>query len=108
MYAIIKSGGKQYVVKEGDVIQVERIKGKSGESLDIKDVLAIGGDGTRIAPSELSGAIVKAEILGEIKGDKIVGFKRKRRKNYRKKWGHRQIYSSLKIVKIETGGSHGS
>lgn len=108
MYAIIRSGGKQYWVKEGDVIRVERLPGKAGDVLDITDVLIIGGNGVHVGPARLSKAVVKAEILGEVKGDKIMGFKRKRRKNYRRSWGHRQIYTSLKIARIEAGGSHGA
>ncbi len=107
MYAIIRSGGKQYLVKEGDVIQVELIQGKAGDVLDIKDVLMIGGESPTVGPSPIPGAVVKAEVLGETKGDKIIGFKRKRRKNYRRSWGHRQAYTSLRIQKI-VGGSRGA
>lgn len=113
MYAIIKSGGKQYCVKEGDIIAVEKLRGKPGENIAM-DVLMIGGNGTAVGASQLSGASVTAEILGETKGEKIIVFKHKRRKNYRRTRGHRQHYTSVKITKIGapsragSGESHGT
>ena len=102
MFAIIKTGGKQYKIKENDTILVEKIKNKKGDKIDIKDVLLLSNDekNIKIATPILKGISVKAEILEQKKNKKVNVFKKKRRKNYRKKNGHRQELTVLKILKI--------
>ena len=102
MFAIIKTGGKQYKIKENDTILVEKIKNKKGDKIDIKDVLLLSNDekNIKIGTPILKGISVKAEILEQKKNKKVTVFKKKRRKNYRKKNGHRQELTVLKILKI--------
>ncbi|GAB2176248.1 50S ribosomal protein L21 [Dongia sp. agr-C8] len=101
MYAVIKTGGKQYKVASGDVILVEKIEGEAGASITLAEVLMIG-DGANItvgAPT-VKGASVAAEIVGQEKADKVIIFKKNRRHNYRRKNGHRQKLTELKITGI--------
>ncbi len=98
MYAVIETGGKQYKVQEGDVIQVERLNGSEAA---FNKVLAIGGDDPKFGAPFIDGASVSFDLLGESKAKKIVVFKMKRRKSYRRKKGHRQIYSTVKITGIK-------
>ena len=100
-YAIIKTGGKQYRVKEGDVISVELLHQDDGSAVEFKDVLFLNNSGEYVlgAPN-IEGCLVKGEILGEKKGPKIISYKFKRRKNYHRKVGHRQRYSQVKILEI--------
>ena len=102
MFAIIKSGGKQYKIKENDIIFVEKLKNKKGDKIDIKDVLLVSNDekDIKIGTPFLKGKSVKPEVLQQKKNKKIIVFKKKRRKNYRKKNGHRQNITVLKILKI--------
>lgn len=101
MYAIIQSGGKQYKITEGAKVVVAKLDGKVGAKKTLSDVLAIGGnEDFKLGAPLLNGAKVEAEILEQGRGDKIVVLKKKRRKGYRKKQGHRQDYTLLKINKI--------
>ena len=101
MYAVIKTGGKQHRVSEGDVISIERIPGEKGDSVPFDQVLMVGKEGdVRIGRPIVEGAKVVGEILAQIQGDKITVFKTKKRKGYRKKTGHRQQLTSLKIREI--------
>jgi len=100
MYAVIKTGGKQYRVTEGQSLRVEKLLGQPGEKVTFDQVLLVGGDKLMIGHPIVSGAKVEAEILGHVKGPKIVIFKFRRRKNYRRKQGHRQPYTQLKITGI--------
>ena len=102
MFAIIKTGGKQYKIKENDTILVEKIKNKKGDKIDIKDVLLLSNDekNIKIGTPILKGISVKAEILEQKKNKKLTFFKKKIRKNNRKKNGHRQELTVLKILKI--------
>lgn len=101
MYAIIRTGGKQYRVSEGDKVHVEKLPGNAGDSISFDEVLLVGGgDGAKIGAPLVKGASVKAEILGQRRDSKIVVFKLKRRKNYRRKQGHRQPYTEVKITGI--------
>ena len=101
MYAVIKTGGKQHRVSEGDVISIERIPGEKGDSVPFDQVLMVGKEGdVRIGRPILEGAQVVGEILAQTQGDKITVFKTKKRKGYRKKTGHRQPLTSLKIREI--------
>ena len=101
MYAVIETGGKQYKVQEGDVIQVERLEGQTGSTSQFDKVLATGGDAPVFGAPFINGASVSYELIGETKAKKIIVFKMKRRKSYRRKQGHRQIYSTVKITGIK-------
>jgi large subunit ribosomal protein L21 len=101
MYAVVRTGGKQYRVETGDVIKVEKLAGEVGDTLDIADVLMLGGDGgIKVGMPVVEGAAVKAEVLEHIKAPKVVIFKKKRRKNHRRKRGHRQPLTVLRIGDI--------
>ena len=101
MFAIIKTGGKQYKVSEGDVIKVEKIEAKSGDKIEFDQVLMVAGDDVKVGSPVVEGAKVSAEVLDQKKDKKIVIFKFKAKKNYRKKKGHRQPYTLVKIEKID-------
>ena len=104
MYAVIKTGGKQYTVSEGDTVRVEKLPGDIGGSLEITDVLAVGsGEDVKIGQPTVEGARVVAEIVDQDRAKKIIVFKKKRRKGYSKKQGHRQSYTALKINEIQAG-----
>ena len=100
MYAVIKTGGKQYRVSEGQKLRVEKLAGQVGEKVTLGEVLLIGGETPKIGQPLVKGASVAAEITGQDRGKKIVVFKFRRRKNYRRKTGHRQQYTELKITGI--------
>jgi large subunit ribosomal protein L21 len=103
-YAVIETGGKQYRVSEGDHITVERLAAEQGSEITIDRVLLIGGDGsTRIGTPVVEGATVSATIDEHKRGDKIVIFKYKAKKRYRRKTGHRQELTRLTITGITTG-----
>ena len=104
MFAIIKTGGKQYKIKENDTIFVEKLNNKKGDKIDIKDVLLLSNDDKdiKIGTPILKGITIKAEVLEQKREKKIVVFKKKRRKNHKKKNGHRQNITVLKILKIGT------
>lgn len=102
MYALIKSGGKQYRVAEGDLLRVGKIKGEVGEVVEFDEVLMIINDErVEIGRPILKDSKVVGEIVEQGKGQKIIVFKSKRRKGYRKKQGHRQQYTALKIKEIK-------
>ena len=102
MFAIIKTGGKQYKVSEGDVIKVEKIEAEAGDKIEFDQVLMVAGDDVKVGSPVVEGAKVSAEVLDQKKDKKIVIFKFKAKKNYRKKKGHRQPYTLVKIEKIDT------
>jgi large subunit ribosomal protein L21 len=97
MFAIVRTGGKQYRVAAGDKITVEKLAGSVGDKVELSDVL-LAGDGADLKPT--AGLIVGAEIVAQGKGEKIIVFKKKRRHNYRRKQGHRQLHTLLKITSI--------
>ena len=97
MFAIVRTGGKQYRVAPGDKIVVEKLAGEAGDRVDITDVL-LAGEGSNLLAT--AGLIVGAEIVAQAKADKVVVFKKRRRHNYRRKAGHRQQLTILKIVSI--------
>jgi large subunit ribosomal protein L21 len=106
MFAIIKTGGKQYRVAPGDQIVVERIPGDIGAQISLSEVLAIGGNGAAMIGTPLvGGAAVTAKIVQQPRGNKVIVFKKKRRKNYRRKRGHRQELTVLNIQAISTGAA---
>lgn len=103
MYAVIKTGGKQYRVSPGQSLRVEKLDAQAGQELVISEVLMVGeGDDVRIGAPILSGAAVKATVLSHGKGDKIRIFKMRRRKHYRKSQGHRQPYTEIRIDAIDS------
>jgi large subunit ribosomal protein L21 len=101
MFAVIRTGGKQYKVAKDDVITVEKLAGEPGTALTLADVLMIG-DGAA-ARTKVEGAQVTAEVVRQIKADKVLVFKKKRRHNYRRKRGHRQNLTVLRVTGIEPG-----
>ena len=101
MYAVIKTGGKQYRVAKNDVISVERLTGEAGEEIAFNDVLMVGeGNETTIGTPTLAGAKVTATVLEQARDDKVIVFKKKRRQGYRRKRGHRQAQTVLRIADI--------
>ena len=101
MQAVIKTGGKQYSVNKGDVIDVELLAGNPGDEVEFKEVLMVADEGvTTVGSPVVDSAVVKAKILGTKKGEKLIIFKFRRRKNFRKKTGHRQKYTSVEITDI--------
>ena len=103
MYAIIKTGGKQYKVQAGDKVTVEKIPGiKTGETVELVEVLAVGqGADLKVGTPFVAGASVQAKLLADVRGPKLVVFKKKRRHNYRRKNGHRQDLAKLEITGIK-------
>ncbi len=101
MYAVVRTGGKQARVREGDVLDVERLPGAEGETIELSEVLLVGDDPVRIGTPLVEGARVVARIAGEAKGPKLRIFKYKRRKRYRLRQGHRQRYTRVVIESIE-------
>jgi large subunit ribosomal protein L21 len=100
MYAVIKTGGKQYRVAQGDRIRVEKLPGDVGTSVAFDEILMLGGDKVAVGTPLVSGAKVTAEIVAQDRAKKIIVFKYRRRKNSRRKYGHRQPYTELKITGI--------
>lgn len=106
MYAVIKTGGKQYRVAKDEVIAVEKLSGEAGANLDLDQVLMIGDDkGTTIGSPLVEGASVSAEVVEQTRDGKIIVFKKKRRKNYRRTKGHRQDLTLLRITDINAPGA---
>ncbi len=105
MFAVIKTGGKQYKVAEKDVLVIEKLEGDAGDSIEFSDVLMVGTEGNmEIGAPLVSGATVVATVVRQTRGKKIVVFKKKRRKNYRRKAGHKQDLTLVEITDILTGG----
>ena len=102
MFAIVRTGGKQYRVAPGDKIVVEKLDGNAGDNIDLTDVL-LAGEGSDLKST--SGLVVAAEIIAQAKGEKVTVFKKRRRHNYRRKAGHRQQHTILKIVSIGGKGA---
>jgi large subunit ribosomal protein L21 len=101
MYAVIKTGGKQYRVAANDTLVIERIAGEAGSKVEFDEVLMIAGEGApKVGKPFLSGAKVSAEIVEQNRGPKVIAFKKRRRKNSRRKRGHRQELSTVKITSI--------
>lgn len=100
MYAVIKTGGKQYRVAQGDKVRVEKLAGNVGDTVTLGEVLLVQGDSLKIGRPLVSGAKVEAKIVAQDRAKKIVVFKFRRRKNYRRKNGHRQPFTALEITGI--------
>ena len=102
MYAVIRTGGKQARVAAGDRVRVEKLAGAVGDRVELAEVLLLGGEGSeRVGTPLVAGARVVGTITAQARGPKLVGFKMKRRKGYRRKLGHRQAYTEIRIEGIE-------
>jgi large subunit ribosomal protein L21 len=102
MYAVFKSGGKQYRVQEGEVVRLEKIEVATGESIDFEEVLMVAnGDDLKVGAPVVEGAKVTAEVVGQVRGDKVKIVKFRRRKHSRKQQGHRQWHTDVKITGIQ-------
>jgi len=100
MYAVIKTGGKQYRVSEGDTIRVEKLPGDVGGKVEFDQVLMVGGEKVAVGKPLVDGAKVVAEITAQDRAKKVIVFKMKRRKNYRRRYGHRQPYTEVRIQSV--------
>ena len=104
MYAVVKTGGREYRVSKGDLIRVEKIEGNVGDQVTLKDVLMVSKEGeTQLGTPLLANVAIQGEIVQESKGEKVLTYKMKRRKNYRRFKGHRQTYTYLKVNDINLG-----
>ena len=104
MFAVIKTGGKQYKVAAEDVIRVEKVKGEPGDIVEFAEVLMLGGDPVVLGSPVVAGASVAGEVVEQTRGAKVIAFKKRRRKNSRRKRGHRQEYTLVRITEILTDG----
>ena len=105
MFAVIKTGGKQYRVATDDKLKVEKIDGQPGEIIQFSEVLVVGGDAVTLGTPTVTGASVAAAVIEQSRGPKVIAFKKRRRKNSRRKRGHRQEYTLVQITEILTGGA---
>ena len=105
MFAVIRTGGKQYRVAAEDVIRVDRVNGNLGEIVEFGEVLVLGGDTPQLGTPTVSGATVAGEVLQHTRGDKVIAFKKRRRKNSRRKRGYRHEFSVVRITEILAGGA---
>lgn len=106
MYAVVKTGGKQYRVSKDDILKVERLSGEAGDTVTLEDVLMVGeGADVTVGAPTVAGACVAAEIVEQTRDRKIIVFKKRRRQNYRRTKGHRQHRTVLKVTDILTGGA---
>jgi large subunit ribosomal protein L21 len=104
MFAVIKTGGKQYRVVAEDLLRVDRVEAEPGSVVEFGEVLVVGGDATVLGTPTVAGATVAAEVLDHVRGPKVIAFKKRRRKNSRRKRGHRQEFSLIRITEILTEG----
>jgi large subunit ribosomal protein L21 len=100
-HAVIRTGGKQYRVSEGDVVRVEKLEGAAGDKVTFDEVLFLGGDAPKFGSPLIDGARVSGEIVAQGRGEKLVIFKFRSRKKYRRKNGHRQSFSAVKITEVK-------
>jgi large subunit ribosomal protein L21 len=105
MFAVIRTGGKQYRVATEDVIKVEKVKGDPGEIVQFGEVLVVGGDNVTLGVPTIAGASVAAEVLEQGRGPKVIAFKKRRRKNSRRRRGHRQEFTLIRVTEILTDGA---
>jgi large subunit ribosomal protein L21 len=108
MFAVFKTGGKQYRVAAEDVLKIEKVKGEPGEIVEFGEVLVVGGDSVMLGAPTVAGATIAAEVLDQARGPKIIAFKKRRRKNSRRKIGHRQEFTLIRITEILTDGKKAS
>ncbi|HKD47300.1 MAG TPA: 50S ribosomal protein L21 [Rhizomicrobium sp.] len=103
MYAVVRTGGKQYRVAKDSVLKVESLAGDVGAKLTLGEVLMLGGDKPKLGAPLVEGASVECEILEHGQGEKVIAFKKKRRKNTHRKRGHRQHFTKVKVLSISAG-----
>jgi len=104
MYAVMKTGGKEYKISKGDLVRVEKLEGNVGDQVTLNDVLMVSEEGrVQVGTPFLANAVITGEIIREAKGKKVLTYKMKRRKNYRRFKGHRQTYTYLKVNDIQSG-----
>jgi large subunit ribosomal protein L21 len=113
MYAVIRTGGKQYRVAKNDVIKIERLPGEAGQTVEFDEVLMVGGEQPLVGTPLVPGAKVLGTLLEQTRGPKIIVFKKKRRKNYKRRTGHRQDISVVRVTEIARpdaagGDEHGA
>ena len=105
MFAVIKTGGKQYRVAADDKLKIEKVAGEPGDIIELGEVLVVGGDDVTLGNPTVAGATVAAEVVAQGRNDKVIAFKKRRRKNSRRKRGHRQEFTLIRITEILTGGA---
>jgi large subunit ribosomal protein L21 len=105
MFAVIKTGGKQYRVAAEDKLRVEKVEGQPGDIIQFGEVLVVGGDSVTLGNPTVAGASVAAEVVAQARGDKVIAFKKRRRKNSRRKRGHRQEFTLVRISEILLDGA---
>ena len=104
MYAVVKTGGKEYRISQGDLIRVEKVEGKVGDQVTMKDILMVSHEGqVQVGNPLLANAVITGEIVQQMKGKKVLTYKMKRRKNYRRTKGHRQTYTYIRVNDISFG-----
>jgi large subunit ribosomal protein L21 len=104
MFAVFKTGGKQYRVAAEDMLKIDKVEGEPGKIVEFSEVLVVGGDNVALGAPVVAGATVAAEVLEQGRGPKIIAFKKRRRKNSRRKRGHRQEFTLIRITEILTDG----
>ena len=104
MFAVFKTGGKQYRVAAEDVLKIDKVKGEPGEIVEFGEVLVVGGDNVSLGAPTVAGATVAAEVLDQARGPKVIAFKKRRRKNSRRKRGFREEFTLIRITEILTEG----
>jgi large subunit ribosomal protein L21 len=105
MFAVIRTGGKQYRVAAEDVLKVDKVKGDPGEIVQFGEVLVVGGDNVTLGAPTVAGASVAAEVIEQGRAPKVIAFKKRRRKNSRRKRGHRQEFTLVRVTEILTDGA---
>src|SRR3984885_9940120 len=105
MFAVFKTGGKQYRVAAEDVLKIDKVKGEPGEIVQFGEVLVVGGEAVTLGAPTVAGAMVAAEVIEQARGPKIIAFKKRRRKNSRRRVGHRSEFTLLRITEILTDGN---
>jgi large subunit ribosomal protein L21 len=105
MFAVIKTGGKQYRVAEDQLVRIEKIEGEPGTIVQLGDVIMLGGDEPKLGAPIIEGASIAAEVIEQGRGDKVIAFKKRRRKNSRRRRGHRQAFTLIRITEILTDGA---
>jgi large subunit ribosomal protein L21 len=103
MYAVVRTGGKQYKVTKDAVLTVESLAGEVGSKLTLGEVLLLGGDSPKLGAPLVKGASIECEVVEHGQGEKVIAFKKKRRKNTHRKRGHRQHFTKLKVLSISAG-----
>ena len=104
MYAVVKTGGKEYRISPGDLIRVEKVEGRVGDRVTMEDILMVSHEGqVQVGNPLLANAVITGEIVQQVKGKKVLTYKMKRRKNYRRTKGHRQTYTYIRVNDISLG-----